>query len=135
MKEVVPYKERRRRRIAEVFPDADEDALHSLAEELGVAYRSVRALAAKYGIRRSEAFVRARRAMRAEGMRSRATRYGPEFVERLREYYPTHTNEECAEHFSMSQGSVFQLARRHGIRKTAGHRSAVNGRNSRKRHG
>jgi len=125
----------RRRRIAEVYPDGDEAALQRLAEELGVTRSSVSAMAGKLGIRRSEAAVRASMGRMSDRMRERATKYGPDVIEHLREYYPTHTNEECAEHFGMSKGSVFQLARRHGIRKTPEHRSEVCSRSHRKKRG
>ena len=119
----------RRQRIAEVYPDGDDEALRRLAEELGV--KSVSQLAMMFGIRRSEASQQAHR----EKMRERNTKYGPEFIEELKAYYPTHTNEECAEHFGMSKGSVFQLARRHGIRKTPEHKSKVYSQNNRKKRG
>lgn len=121
----------RKQRIAEVYPDGDEAAMQRLADELGVACSTIVKLACRYGIRRSEASMQAFKAKAAE----RATRYGPEFVEELRAYYPTHTNEECAERFGMSKGSVFQLARRHGIRKTAGHKSRIYAQNHRKKRG
>ena len=118
----------RRQRIAEVYPDGDDEALRQLAEELGVRCRSIKAMAAEFGISRSAAYISAAR-------RELATKYGPEFIEELKAYYPTHTNEECAEHFGMSKGSVFQLALRHGIRKTPEHKSKVYSQNNRKKRG
>lgn len=114
-----------RQRIAEVYPDGDEEALCRLADELGVKRESIGSMASSFGIRRSEAFVLAGRAAHAELMRRCATKYGPEVIASLKVYYPDHTTEECAAHFGISKGVVSQLAIKHKIRKSREHMQKI----------
>lgn len=104
----------RRQRIAEVFPDGDEAALQALADELGVTTRGLKALASKFRIHRSPERVR-------EVRSANSTKYGPEVIAALREYYPDHTTAECAEHFGIPSPIISQLAIRYGIRKSPAH--------------
>lgn len=108
-------------RIAEVYPDADDDEMLQLAEELGVSVCTIRFIALKNGVRRSQA---ARRGSIKKGHLKRA-KFTPEIIAALREYYPNHTNEECAEHFGMNLGSLKQVAFRYGMKKSKEHRSRV----------
>lgn len=115
----------RKRRIAEVYPDGNEEALCRLADELGVKRESINSMASSFGIRRSEAFVLAGRAANAEQMRRCAKKYGPEVIASLKVYYPDHTTEECAAHFGISKGVVSQLAIKHKIRKSREHMQKI----------
>lgn len=113
----------RRQRIADVYPDGSEDELLALAEELGVTRNHVGQLAARYGIHRSEE--RTHEARKAGMVRCGRTKFTPEVIAALAEYYPTHTNEECAEHFGLNKGSINQVAVKHGWKKTREHKSRV----------
>lgn len=107
----------RRQRIADVYPDGDDEALKVLAEELGVTVGGLRGLAYKFGIHRSDE----RRREAALGRAAKLTKYGPEVIAALKEYYPDHTTEECAEHFGVSPGVINQLAVRYKVRKSREH--------------
>jgi Zn-dependent peptidase ImmA (M78 family) len=109
------------RRIAEVFPDADDEAMLRLAEELGVSLGTLRVLAIENGVRRSNAAITK---AKKKGQLFR-TKFTPEIIAALREYYPDHTNEECAEHFGVNLGSLKVVASKHGMKKSREHRSHV----------
>lgn len=109
------------RRIAEVYPDADDDDMRQLAEELGVSVRTIGTMAKANGIHRSKAA----RVKACRKGRLKMTKFTPEIIARLREYYPDHTNEECAEHFGMNLGSLQQVAFRYGMKKSKEHRSRI----------
>ena len=103
----------RLRRIAEVYPDGTEEELQALARELGIKRHSLAKLALDCGVRRSpEKVATARR------KNSFKTKYGPDFIAALADYYPTHSNKECAEHFGMKEYILQGLASRFNIRKT-----------------
>ena len=103
----------RRQRIAEVYPDGTEEELQALARELGIKRHSLAKLALECGVRRSpEKVATARR------KNSFKTKYGPDFIAALAAYYPTHSNNECAEHFGMKEYILQGLASRFNIRKT-----------------
>lgn len=106
----------RKRRIAEIYPDADKEGLENLAKELGLgSVHSLQTVAYIYGIKRTPGVLK----------KGPAGKYGPDFIARFKEYFPNHTNKECAEHFGISAQIIAVLANRHGIRKTAEHISAV----------
>jgi transposase len=88
----------RNQRIAEVFPEGDRQALQRLAEELGISVMHVRQLAYRLGLRHHH--------------------FPSQLITDLSEYFPTHTDKECAEHFGISKNSVQHLARKHGWKKT-----------------
>lgn len=94
----------RNRRIAEVFPDADDDALQQLADELGVKLRFVYRLANQIGVKRN-----------------RHSKFTPQLVAAIAEYFPTHTDKECAAHFGINKSSIQELARKHGWKKSREH--------------
>ena len=115
------YQAWRRQRIAEVYPDGDEAALQALADELGIAMSGLLGLATEFGIHRSEE--RKREAI-IRGA-ARHTKYGPEVIAALREYYTDHTTAECAERFGISAGVINQLAVKHGMRKSPEHKHRI----------
>lgn len=94
----------RNRRIAEVFPDADDDALQQLADELGVKLSSVYCLAHRIGVKRN-----------------RHSKFTPQLVAAIAEYFPTHTDKECAAHFGINKSSIQKLARKYGWKKSREH--------------
>lgn len=94
----------RNRRIAEVYPDGDEEALQRLSDELGVGLGRIRILANSIGLKRT-----------------RIEKYPPLFLAELAEYFPSHTDKECAEHFGISKPVVQNIARQYGWKKTASH--------------
>ena len=103
----------RNRRIAEAYPEAGQEELRRLAEELGLNYGGLKSIAYSIGVRRSKR-VRSEIAARSSAVR----KYGPEVIAALAEYYPCHTSRECAEHFGISEGVINQLAFKHKIRKS-----------------
>lgn len=113
----------RRQRVAEVWPDGDDEALKALAEELGITISGLQRLATKFGIHRSDERKREVVAIRTAAK----TKYGPEVIAALREYYPDHTTAECAEHFGISAGVISNLAIKHRIRKSREHISKIRG--------
>ena len=113
----------RRQRMEEVWPDGDDAALKALAEELGVSMSGLQGLAVKFGIHRSPERVRE---ARLRGI-ARLTKYGPEVIAALGEYYPDHTTAECAERFGISASVISQLAIKHGMRKSREHKHRVYG--------
>ena len=81
----------RLRRIAEVYPNGTEEELQALARELGIKRHSLARMALECGVHRSpEKVATARR------KNSFKTKYGPDFIADLADYYPTHSNKECA---------------------------------------
>jgi transposase len=115
------YEEWRSRRIAEVYPDADGEALKALAEELGLSMSGLKSEASMAGVKRSEERVRESRRM---GIGKRKI-FTEELINAIGEYYPTHTNQEVAEHFGINIGSLNQIAVRYGMKKTTEHKSMV----------
>ena len=120
----------RNQRIAEVFPDADDEELCRLADELGLGLHALRCLACKAGIRRSPE----QRKNSLKRIAKANTKYGPDVIEALRAYFPDHTDAECAARFGISEGVIGQLAHRYGMRKTKEHRSRVVRESNHKRH-
>ena len=104
----------RNRRIAEVYPDGDDDALQRLAGELGVTLQTLRLLARDIGIHRSKERVREAKSRAA----ARHTKYTTEVITALKEYYPDHTRKECSERFDIPEGVITQLAVKHKMRKS-----------------
>lgn len=94
----------RNRRIAEVYPDGDEEALQRLSEELGVKVDTIQDLANSIGVKRN-----------------RIEKYSPQFVADLAEYFPNHTDKECAARFGITRVQVQGIARSHGWYKTTAH--------------
>jgi len=111
----------RNRRIAEVYPDADDEELNRLADELCVTRSTIAHMAHEIGVKRS---VEQRRKA-YDRMGKVKTKYGPDVIEAIRAYYPNHTNEECSARFDISNGVITQLAIKHGMRKTKEHVSRV----------
>ena len=101
------YEAWRKQRVAEVYPHGTEEELQALAAELGISRGGIVNIATKYGIRR------------------KLEKYGPEFMAELREYFPTHTDKECARHFGISKAVIQTLARKHHIYKTRSHREKM----------
>lgn len=95
----------RNQRIAEVYPDADEEDLQRLADELGVVVDSIYRLAYHIGVRRRK--------------------HPPQFIADLAEYFPTHTDKECAERFGIKKIQVQNIARKYGWKKTRSHMRSV----------
>ena len=98
----------RNRRIAEVYPDGDEEALQRLSDELGIGYDSIQALANSIGLKRN-----------------RIEKYTPQLVADLAAYFPTHTDKECAARFGVKKTQVQYYARKYGWKKTADHLQCV----------
>lgn len=109
----------REQRIREVYPDGDEQALQQLAQELGVTRKGIGQLAIRYGVRRSKE--RVSEAMREGSRRNGRTKYDAAFIAALRDYYPDHTNRECADHFGISAPILAAVAHNHGICKSKEH--------------
>lgn len=95
----------RNRRIAEVYPDGDNKALQRLSEELGIGLGHIKTLAHRIGVRRRK--------------------YTPQFIADLAEYFPTHTDKECAERFGIKKIQVQNIARKYGWKKTHSHMHSV----------
>lgn len=94
----------RNRRIAEVYPDGDEEALKRLSEELGVGFGCIKNLAHRIGVKRN-----------------RIEKYSPQFVADLAAYFPTHTDKECAARFGISKPQIQYIARKLGWKKSTNH--------------
>lgn len=94
----------RNRRIAEVYPDGDKEALQRLSEELGIKVDTIQVLASSIGLKRN-----------------RIGKYTPQFVAALADYFPTHTDKECAARFGITKVQVQGIARSHGWHKTTAH--------------
>lgn len=88
----------RNRRIAEVYPDGDEEALQRLSEELGIGYVTIRTLAHSIGVKRN--------------------RRQPDYFNALANYFPTHTDKECAARFGITKPQVQSIARKYGWKKS-----------------
>ena len=102
----------RERRIADVYPDGDEEQLQQLAAELGISRSGLNRIASMSGIRRSRERVsqsiRLGHAKRWKG--------GPDTAA-IADYYHDHSNEECAAKFGVPRGRVKYLARKNGWKK------------------
>jgi len=98
----------RNRRIAEVYPDGDEEALQRLSEELGIGLGCIKALAHRIGLKHN-----------------RIEKYTPQFIADLADYFPTHTDKECTDHFGIKKTQVQNLARKYGWKKTHSHLRSV----------
>lgn len=107
----------RKRRIEEVYPNADEKELTLLAEELGINRWFLAQLASRYHVRRLR-----------DIRKGKFVKYSPEFVKTLAEYYPEHTSEECEKHFGISRLLINAVAWKYGIRKTKEHLHKVHSR-------
>ena len=92
----------RNRRIAEVYPDADDETLQHLADELGVCVETVRHLACEAGIHRR-------------------SKYKKDFVDAFAAYFSTHTDKECAAEFGIGKPKVQYIARKYGLKKSEEH--------------
>lgn len=90
----------RNRRIAEVYPDGDEEALQRLSEELGIKVDSIQTLANSIGLKRNRR---------------------QQYLDELAEYFPTHTDNECAARFGIKKTTIQGIARRHGWLKSTNH--------------
>lgn len=102
--------EYRRRRIAEVYPDGSKEELLALAEELGISVDSIKQIALKYGIHRSEAACK-------RAKQNAARKFSMEFIKSIAEYYPHHSNKDCAEHFGINITALRYIARYYGMKK------------------
>lgn len=91
----------RNQRIADVYPDADDETLQRLADDLGVGVRRVRRIANSIGVARIHK--------------------APKYIDELVEYFPTHTDKECAARFGITTGQVQWFARKHGWKKAESH--------------
>lgn len=124
------YKAMRNKRIAEVYPDASEERLMQLAEELGIKLDVLRGLAYRIGVRRSSKRV-------AESMRrghEKKRKYSPELLAAIAEYHRNHSDMECAEKFGVSEGVIGQLAFRNGWKKDEEYISRLHSEMARRRH-
>jgi len=91
----------RNQRITEVFPEGDDEALQQLSEELGISVMYIHDLAHRLGLRRQH--------------------FPSQLITELAEYFPTHTDKECAEHFCININSVRHIARKNGWKKSEEH--------------
>lgn len=96
--------EYRRQRVAEIYPNGSKEELKALAEELGIGMSSLKVIARRHCIRRSSA--------------TRKWKYSMEFIKSFAEYYPHHSNKDCAEHFGISKMVVHGLAQQYSMKKT-----------------
>lgn len=87
----------RNRRISEVYPDGDEESLQRLADELGVKLSSLYKLATQIGVRRNF--------------------HPPQYFAELAAYFPTHTDQACADQFGVSKSVIQNIARKYGWKK------------------
>jgi len=109
----------REQRIREVYPDGDAEQIEALCKELGCSRGWLEKLAHDAGIRRTkEAWSRASK----EGhLKSGNTKYTPEVIAEIADYYPDHTKQEIAQRFGISPGVIGRLAVLHGWRKSREH--------------
>lgn len=91
----------RNQRIADVYPDADDETLQRLADELGIGVMRICTLASRIGVVRSHK--------------------PPQYLNELAEYFPTHTDKECAARFGIKTSHVQWFARKHGWKKAESH--------------
>jgi transposase len=111
----------RNRRIAEVYPDADEEGLQQLADELGVKRSSLEKLVVKLGVKRSPQRV----AEAKQRGHDKSRKYSRELIAAVAEYYPYHSTEECAEKFGINLGTLNQIATHSGWKKDKAYRSRM----------
>jgi len=97
------FKAWRLKRIAEVFQKGSAEDLQKLAEELYISVGTIKTIAYTNGIRRAK----------KEDDKA--------FIESLREYFPTHTDRECAEHFGTKIDTIWYLARKFSLYKDKDH--------------
>ena len=124
------HKAWRNRRIAEVYPDADDEQLQQLADELGVKRDTLRQMANEAGVRRSPE--RVEEALRLG--RDKSRKYSRELLAAVAEYYPTHSTEECAEKFGVHLPSLKQMAILNGWKKDKEYIRRLRGEISRRWH-
>lgn len=91
----------RNQRIADVYPDADNETLQRLANELGVGVGRIHQIANSIGVVRIHK--------------------PPQYLDELAEYFPTHTDKDCAARFGIKTSHVQWFARKHGWKKTESH--------------
>lgn len=118
----------REQRIRDVYPDGDAEQIEALCEELGVNRHGLRQLVHELGIHRSKEA--ASRAMREGHLKSGNTKYTPDILAEIADYYPDHTKQEITQRFGISPGVICRLAVQHGWRKSREHirriRSEIN---------
>lgn len=106
--------------ISELYPDGrDKEA----ARLTGYSKIYIGVIARKYNIRRSEAYLRAVQEKKKQVLDRR--KYSPEFISSVAEYFPTHTDRECAEHFGLSKATIQGIARAHGMTKCPDHMGMI----------
>lgn len=101
--------------IRELFPDG-RDA--EIMERTGYCRYYICQIAKKYGILRNDAY-------RSSCHRGKKKKYSDEQVAAIAEYFPTHTDKECADHFGVGKTTVQYLARHHGWKKSKAHQQKV----------
>lgn len=109
----------RLQRIRDVYPDGDAEQIEALCEELGVNRHGLRRLVHELGIHRSKEA--ASRAMREGRLKSGNTKYTPEIIAEIADYYPDHTKQEIAQRFGISPGVINQMSVKHGWHKSREH--------------
>jgi len=100
--------------IRELYPDGRDEEASRLT---GYSVASVQKIASKYGFRRGEAYCQAVKQARIKARR----KFSPELVDAISEYFPTHTDKECASEFGISRTTIQGIARKHGWKKTPAH--------------
>lgn len=109
----------RLQRIRDVYPDGDAEQIEALCEELGCSKGWLIHLAQEAGIRRTkEAWSRA---IKEGQLKSGRTKYTPDILAEIADYYPDHTKQEIAQRFGISPGVIGRLAVLHGWRKSREH--------------
>ena len=97
--------------IRELFPDGHDK---EIMERTGYSRQHICNIARKYGISRSATYD-------PRWQCGRKKKYSDELVSVIAEYFPTHTDKECAEHFGLDKRVIQNLARYYKWNKNEEH--------------
>lgn len=108
--------------LREYYPDHSNE---ECAKHFGLPIVRIVSLAQRYGLKKSKEHLSKMHCQRQRRKWNRPKNYSRKLIEALREYYPNHTNKECAKRFGIPEEKMSGLAFRHGIKKSKEHLSLM----------
>lgn len=104
--------------VSELYPDGrDEEA----ARLTGYSKQYIGDIARKYHISRSPEHMQAAKENVRSALSKARRKFSPELIAAIAEYFPTHTDRECADNFGLKKSTIQYLARANGIYKQKVH--------------
>lgn len=104
--------------VSELYPDGrDEEA----ARLTGYCKQYIGEIARKYHISRSPEYMQSAKENVKSALIKVHRKFSPELIASIAEYFPTHTDRECADKFGLTKPSIQYLARKYGMQKATAH--------------